>query len=786
MNAELEILPVMVSMVAGAESTNTLDADATEIVHRIRSGKWREPVEKIRAEFSRVLSETGGLKKAKTAVDTAKKKLPGVLWSGCFLNRKKPADKKLSTHSGLLCADLDNLGERLADVRAKFATSPHLFGLFTSPTGYGLKAVFRVPADREKHAANFRSVESHVFELTGEKIDGACKDVARLCFVSFDPDALLNENAVELLPLAESPKPAPVAAVVSNLPEIETRRRITGEMLGAIQWNTDTHGYCTCPGQHLHTSGNNERDCEIHLDKVPTVHCFHNSCAAILAGVNHELRSRIGKAERAGEMQPIKGESLSEDEKELHRLAGLSPIEYDRDRETAAEKLNCRVSVLDKMVLARKTSNTNNSTLQGRAVMLPDVEPWPEAVSGANVLAEIASTFARYVALPDGAANTLALWSAHAHCFQSFVCSPRLNISSPEKGCGKTTLRDVLTEFVPRPLPTENLSAPVLFRVIESRKPTVLADECDAWLRDNEELRGMLNAGHRRGGQALRCEGDSHEVRAFNVFAPAVLCGIGALPGTLHDRSIIVRLERAKPGELCQRFDSRHVEKEVELCRKLARWCADNLARLEACDPVLPSDAFNRLADNWRPLFAIAAVAGGDWPQRAADAFAKLTAKTDADAQGIGTMLLADIRRVFNEANAERMLSKTLVDTLCTMSDRPWPEANRGRPITPTWMAGRLRGFNVSSKTIRVGDERANGYELAHFQDAFDRYLPSLGMSKHDNVTIPYFTGANPAFQSVTDPAHVTDAEVDAPPTNIALSRCHASTSPADEKELVL
>ena len=139
------------------------------------------------------------------------------------------------------------------------------------------------------------------------------------------------------------------------------------------------------------------------------------------------------------------------------------------------------------------------------------------------------------------------------------------------KRCGKTTLRDVLAVFVPRPLPTENLSVAVLFRVIESKKPTLLADECDAWMRDNEELRGLLNAGHRRGGQALRCEGESNEVRAFNVFAPAVLCGIGALPGTLHDRSIVIRLERAKPGELRERFDSRHVEQETELCRKLAR-----------------------------------------------------------------------------------------------------------------------------------------------------------------------------------------------------------------------
>jgi putative DNA primase/helicase len=476
------------------------------------------------------------------------------------------------------------------------------------------------------------------------------------------------------------------------------------------------------------------------------------------------------------------------DDELLKRLAALPPLEYERCRDAEAERLGVRVSVLDKMVdTKRPNSGAQADDLQGRTLNLADVELWPDAVNGADVLAEIASTFARYVALPDGAADAITLFAAHTHCYDLFQCSPRLNIKSPDKRCGKTTLRDVLALFVSRPLPTENLSVAVLFRVIESKKPTLLADECDAWIGDNEELRGLLNAGHRRGGQALRCEGEGNEVRAFNVFAPVVLCGIGALPGTLHDRSIVIPLERAKPNELRQRFDSRHVEQETEICRKLARWCADNLAQLEACDPVLPSGAFNRLADNWRPLFAIAEIAGGDWPQRAADAFAKLTAKTDTDAQGIGTMLLADIRRVFNEANAERMLSKTLVDTLCSMSDRPWPEANRGRPITPTWMARRLHSFNVSSKTIRVGDERANGYELAHFQDAFDRYLPDPGLLKRDNVTTPDFTGGNPTFQSVTDPAHVTDAEADETPANIELSRCHASNPPVlEEREAML
>jgi len=50
------------------------------------------------------------------------------------------------------------------------------------------------------------------------------------------------------------------------------------------------------------------------------------------------------------------------------------------------------------------------------------------------------------------------------------------------------------------------------------------------------------------------------------------------------------------------------------LCRKLARWAQDNFAALQACDPPMPPGAYNRVADNWRPIFAIAQIAGGDWP----------------------------------------------------------------------------------------------------------------------------------------------------------------------------
>ena len=85
------------------------------------------------------------------------------------------------------------------------------------------------------------------------------------------------------------------------------------ELLGDIDWQSETSGFVQCPGKHLHTTGDGERDCKIDFDHVPTIHCFHDHCRGILEGINHELRSRIGKAEHVklgeapqwGEPQPL-------------------------------------------------------------------------------------------------------------------------------------------------------------------------------------------------------------------------------------------------------------------------------------------------------------------------------------------------------------------------------------------------------------------------------------------------------------------------------------------------
>jgi hypothetical protein len=291
-----------VSTVKSATFTETKDRDANDVLEAIRTGgkTLRGKIEQIRDKLRY------GDASAKQLAQELKKQLPAVMWSGTFTERKNGA---LVKHSGLFCADLDKLGDTLQDVREKLGASPHVWAMFISPSGDGLKAVFRVPADAAQHAGSFRAAEQHIHELTSVQIDQACKDKARLCFLSYDPELYHNPSAVPIEPLPEpekSPRPLGNGAV-----DLSARERIALELLGAIDRQGE-RSFVTCPGQHLHTTPNGKRDCELYLDndggKSPTIYCQHNSCNGIVEGVNFAFRSRIGKAEYVPNNTPFHGD----------------------------------------------------------------------------------------------------------------------------------------------------------------------------------------------------------------------------------------------------------------------------------------------------------------------------------------------------------------------------------------------------------------------------------------------------------------------------------------------
>ena len=237
-----------------------------------------------------------------------------------------------------------------------------------------------------------------------------------------------------------------------------------------------------------------------------------------------------------------------DDEETIRRLAALPPLQFERVREAEAERLGCRVGLLDKLV-ARERGDGVDTKGQGRPLDLPSPEPWPQPVNGAALLHNLRCYFARHLVRPKGGAVTTALWTVHCHCFEMFRFTPRLQFKSVTKGSGKTTGVQLVGYVVPRPLETETVTAAFLYRTIELARPVVLMDEADTYLRDDEDLRGMVNAGVRPGATAGRCVGDNQEPRVFSCHTPILLSAIGSLPGTIEDRSVKVMMKRRLRGE---------------------------------------------------------------------------------------------------------------------------------------------------------------------------------------------------------------------------------------------
>jgi VirE N-terminal domain. len=232
--------PMIVSMVADAFDTATRNVPAGKIIDAIRQGKWQTQIEQIRRLYAKTILRTDDAKAAKDAVESFKKKLPGILVSGTFKQRKNDA---LIQHSGLLCADLDDLdSEKLKDAAKKLKQSPYLLAEFRSPTR-GLKAFFRVPADADKHAGSFRAVEKHVRDLTGIEIDQSGKDLARMCFVSYDPDCYFNPYAREIEPLPEPLRLKVKPAVRTRSDGSKPDKKQICEMLTFIPKRPDYHDW---------------------------------------------------------------------------------------------------------------------------------------------------------------------------------------------------------------------------------------------------------------------------------------------------------------------------------------------------------------------------------------------------------------------------------------------------------------------------------------------------------------------------------------------------------------
>ncbi len=349
----------------------------------------------------------------------------------------------------------------------------------------------------------------------------------------------------------------------------------------------------------------------------------------------------------------------------IEAMARLEPTLYDQFRKIVADSAGIRVTTLDEEVAKRRRPAASPG------LYFTDVEPWGEPVDGAELLNSIIGEVRRFLVMPKESMDAAALWLVMTWAVEATFILPMLAISSPQKRCGKSTLLILLRKIARKALLVSNTSAAAIFRTVEKHQPTLLLDEAETWSKENEELRGISNAGHSRDtAMVLRVDGDALEPRAFNCFCPKALAGIGRLADTIEDRSIIIEMRRRAPNELVEhlRQDRLNLDHLQRLC---ARCVADNLQIMKDSDPAVPSELHDRAADNWRPLLRIADLAGGDWPTRARSAATKLTIRGD-DKDSIQSLLLSDIREILR-AKA-RLKSTDLVEKLLAIDDHPWVE----------------------------------------------------------------------------------------------------------------
>lgn len=355
-----------------------------------------------------------------------------------------------------------------------------------------------------------------------------------------------------------------------------------------------------------------------------------------LACVESEEAAGMQVAEQPPAEQPQS--NVAGDAATIQRLSSLSRIEYDRVRKAEAKALGVQTSTLDKVVSGARKDDANTG------IGFDDIDPWPDQIEPAQLLEDIAYIVRRFIICQVETAHAVALWVAMTWLMDVVQVAPLAVITAPEKRCGKSQLLFLLGRLVKRPLTASNISSAALFRSIDAWQPTLLVDEADAFMRENEELRGLLNCGHTRdSAYIVRVVGDDHTPKKFGVWGAKALAGIGHLADTLMDRSITLELRRKLPHEQVDRL--RYAEPGLfdVLAAKLARFAEDYREAVRRTRPDLPSNLNDRAQDNWEPLLAIADVAGGQWPKWGRSAALKLSGSASST-ESLGAELLADIR----------------------------------------------------------------------------------------------------------------------------------------------
>ena len=342
----------------------------------------------------------------------------------------------------------------------------------------------------------------------------------------------------------------------------------------------------------------------------------------------------------------------------------------------------------------------------------------------AEILDLISAKFKEHVKFQDESdADALALWVAMTYVMDHLEIAPMLYVTSPEPMCGKSTVMKLLKVFCHRAEMVSKITPAAIYRLIERDQPTLIFDEADRFLRGNNDLNGIINAGHARFEATViinkRLPDGNHDPVEFPVWCAKAIAGIGKQDDTLTSRSIVIALRRKLVSETVKpvRFN---MFLEYEAIREsLAAWAANfEPISEQEMEPFLKATT-DRGTDNWLALGIIAKRINPEWVQRVQAALNTIEERQSDDLQSAGMQLLNDVRDVVSESSRPEWSSTDLYNAVVYNEETDWSVFNHGRPITKKKFTQKLSDFGIKP-TKR---SKANVFYVADLEDAFERYL---------------------------------------------------------------
>jgi hypothetical protein len=356
------------------------------------------------------------------------------------------------------------------------------------------------------------------------------------------------------------------------------------------------------------------------------------------------------------------------------------------------------------------------------------VEPWDEPVNTRELLNTVAAQFGKYIIIHDRVvAPIVPLWIAFCWLHDIAAFSPILIIESADSGEGKTAASKVIALLTPCSHIIVEPTGPSFYRFIDRIHPTLIIDDADRLLPRRLDLAHIVNASWTRGVPIPRVD-NTGNVHFFDPFCAKVLNGIDLLaylaPATRTRCITIKLLPKLEDEEVA---DHRHADSDenfIILRRKFLRWATDNMPVLDKADPSMPDGFFSRAEDNYHLLFAIADLAGGEWPKKARAAAIKLSRTHDKPS--LGKRLLA----IFFDLAVRygTLMTSVQAEQRVPAEDDEFTNYH-GRPINKYQIAALLKPY-VGEKwpgliSVRGGKDRDRGYDMAspEFTTAFKHYL---------------------------------------------------------------